>query len=59
MNDESNANYNVLETIITTALQKHLPHKIVKFKKYRYTKTPWITKEILASNIVKINFTNE
>ncbi len=44
-----NINYNVLHEIIQQAKIKHMPEKLVKFKKYNHKMSPWITKGILRS----------
>ena len=46
---DPNVSYNNLETIIANAISNNLPEKLVKFKKYKHKKTPWITQGIIAS----------
>ena len=44
-----NYSYEVMENIICTAKDKHLPCRIVKIKKYKHKKEKWITYGILRS----------
>ena len=49
VNGDPNQNYNKLDSILKTALNKHLPAKMVNFKKYKYKKNPWMTQGIMRS----------
>ena len=49
LNSDPNANYNLLNDILQTALDKHLPIKTVKFNKNKHKKNAWITQGILRS----------
>ena len=42
-------NYNVIEQIIDTARNKHLPVRTIRFNKYKHKKNMWITNGILRS----------
>ncbi len=46
---DPNTNYYILNTIIITATNKHIPEKIVKFNKHKHKKSNWITKGIIKS----------
>ena len=46
---DPNENYNKLETLITTAKQKHMPSKLEKVKRYKHKLSPWITSAIIKS----------
>ena len=48
-NADPNVNYNMLHEVIKLAKDKHMPYKTVKFKKYKHTKSAWITLPILKS----------
>jgi hypothetical protein len=51
-NDERldpNINYEILNSIIHTALAKNMPTKVVKYHKHKHKKTEWITAGILRS----------
>ncbi len=47
--EDPNINYNILHDVIENAKNKHMPHKIVKFNRYKHKKSKWITKGILKS----------
>ena len=49
VSSDPNLNYNILSDHISTALNKHMPIIITKFKKYRHKKCKWITQGILNS----------
>ena len=44
-----NNNYNLLDEIITTAMDKFLPVKIIKYNKHKHKKSRWITQGIIRS----------
>ena len=44
-----NDNYAILNDILTSALDKHLPVKYVRYDKYKHKKSKWITKGIIMS----------
>ena len=46
---DPNLNYNILETIITEALDKYMPLKKIKLHKHKHKKTEWITAGIIKS----------
>ena len=46
---DPNINYNILESIITNALDREMPLKKIKIHKYKQKKTEWITKGIIKS----------
>ena len=46
---DPNINYNILESIITNALDRQMPLKKFKIHKYKQKKTEWITKGIIES----------
>jgi hypothetical protein len=46
---DPNINYEKLNTILKTAYEKHLPIKIVKFKKHKHKLNSWITNGIMSS----------
>ena len=48
-NADPNYNYNILENILITALNKYIPLQKVKFNKYKHKKCNWITTGILKS----------
>ena len=50
-NPESDPNliYNILETIITEALDKYMPLKKIKLHKHKHKKTEWISAGIIRS----------
>ena len=52
ISEDPNRNYERLHDIIQAAYEKHIPMKIVKYKKYKHKKTKWITQGIISS----INF---
>ena len=49
INKDPNINYNILHNIIQHAKTKHMPHKFVRFKKYKHRMSPWITHGIVKS----------
>ena len=49
ISDDPNKNYDKLNNIITTAINTHLPTKVVKFNKYKHKKNKWITFGIIKS----------
>ena len=44
-----NINYNILENVIISSMDKIMPLKRFKFNKYRHKKQPWITNSLLKS----------
>ena len=44
-----NENYNILEEIILNTMIKCLPTKTIKYNKYKYKKSSWITQGIIRS----------
>jgi hypothetical protein len=48
-NTDPNINYNILEHILITALDKHMPIKQWKFHKHKNKKSKWITQGIIRS----------
>ena len=46
---DPNINYDILESTIVSAMDKIMPLKRLKFKKYKHKKQPWITNGILKS----------
>ena len=46
---DPNTNYNNLIDTITTTIEKHMPIRLVKFRKHKHKKPKWITKGILIS----------
>ena len=44
-----NINYNILENVIISSMDKIMPLKRFKFNKYRHKKQPWITNGLLKS----------
>ena len=49
INSDPNANNEIIEKVITSLLNKHMPLRNVKFHKYKHTKIQWITKGIIKS----------
>jgi hypothetical protein len=47
--DDPNNNYNILNNVIQTALDKHMPTKYMKYKKHKHKKSDWITSGIIRS----------
>jgi exonuclease III len=47
--NDPNVNYDILDSSISNALEKHLPTKIVRFKKHKHRKMQWITHGIIRS----------
>ena len=46
---DPNLSYNVFIEILQSAKEKHLPSKLIRFKKYKHKKCTWITMGILKS----------
>ena len=46
--DDPNVNNRCFEEIVTGMINKYTETKRVRFKKYRHTRTPWITTGILS-----------
>jgi hypothetical protein len=46
---DPNINYNILHNIMQSAKMKHMPQKMVKYNKYKYKNSPWITQGIIKS----------
>ena len=44
-----NDNLNILNEVISKAKDKHLPVRMIKFSKYKHSKSQWITKGIIWS----------
>ena len=57
-NRDPNFNYNMLEQIITSAVNKHMPMKKVKFNKHEHKKSNWITYGIIKSIKFRDNLFN-
>ena len=55
---DPNENYHILETEIINQRLKHLPTKIVKYKKHKHKKTGWITHGIIRSIVFRPFFFN-
>ena len=60
-------NYNILLTLLSTAKDKHLPTKVVKFNRKKHNTAKWMTNRILKSintrdklykNLVKMSINN-
>jgi len=49
LNANPDKNYELFLETLSTAIDKHLPTKIVKFDKKRHKKSDWITSEIIKS----------
>lgn len=47
--DDINTNYNNFSEILCKNKQVHIPHKKVKFKKYKHSNSNWITPAIIKS----------
>ena len=47
--DNPNSNYNILDSILKTAMEKHMPIRYVKYNKHRHKKSNWITQGIIRS----------
>ena len=50
---DPNENYHILETEIINQRVKHLPTKIVKYKKHKHKKAGWITYGIIRSIVFR------
>ena len=46
---DPNLNYNILENILITSLDKHMPMRKMKFNKHKHKKSNWITNGIIKS----------
>ena len=46
---DPNNDYSLLEKIITDTRNKHMAHKMVKFKTYKHKQSHWMTKDILKA----------
>ena len=46
---DPNINYEVLQNVLVKAAEKHLPQKLVKYKKHKHKKARWITQGIIRS----------
>ena len=46
---DPNINYNILEKTLDSSLNKIMPHKSIKFNKYKHKKSNWITAGIIRS----------
>ena len=46
---DTNMNYDIIHDAILIAKEKHMPCKLVKFKKYKHKKSKWITQGLLKS----------
>ena len=49
IDSDHNRNYDTLEHSITSAINKHLPTKTIKFTKHKHKNLNWITKGIIKS----------
>jgi len=47
--DNPNDNYEILDNALRSAINKHLPSKLVKYNKHRHKKEKWVTKGIIHS----------
>ena len=47
--DDPNLNYNLLDDILSVAIQKHITVKLVKYSKHKHKKSNWITRGIIHS----------
>ena len=57
-NRDPNFNYNILEQIITSSVNKHMPIKKFKFNKHKHKKSNWITRGIIKSIKFRDNLFN-
>ena len=48
-NCDPNVNYEIFESKITELINKHIPQRKLKYNKYKYKKSNWITTRILKS----------
>ena len=55
---DPNTNYNILENLLSSILNKHIPIRRVKLNKYKHKKTDWITNGILKSIKFRDNLYN-
>ena len=46
---DTNMNYDIIHDAILIAKEKHMPCKLVKFKKHKHKKSKWITQGLLKS----------
>ena len=53
INKNPNDNYKIVSTLLQTAINKHIPKRIVKFNKRRHKKERWMTNELLAKIVIK------
>ena len=49
LNADPNINYNLLDNILQSALDKHMPIKLVRYNKNKHKKNSWITQGIIRS----------
>ena len=49
LSDDPNHNYEILNNILISAFDKHIPLKETKYDKYKHKKCKWITKGIINS----------
>jgi len=47
--DNPNVNYKVLQRLIKSSIEKHLPQKLVKYSKHKHKNSKWITQGIIKS----------
>jgi len=47
--DDPNTNYNIFESILKTAMDKHMPVRYEKYKKHKHKNSNWITQGIIRS----------
>ena len=47
INSDPNTNYEILIAEIENAREKHIPCKLVKYNKYKYKTSTWITQRII------------
>jgi hypothetical protein len=47
--DDPNDNYSILDKVLQSALNKHMPIKYTKYKKHKHKKSAWITHGIINS----------
>ncbi len=50
---DPNDNYNIINTIIGNAIEKHIPEKVIKFNNNKHKRSRWITKGIVNSIVFR------
>ena len=56
---EPNINYKIITEVHGKANCKHMPYKLVKFKKHKHKYSQWITNGILKSKKYRDNLHNQ